>query len=54
MNNLNSTDWILIKRTDIIDLIQNAKDRRVPAELLEAMYQWLNEKNQLTNETDEI
>lgn len=54
MNELNSKDWILIKRQDYINLIENAKANDVPVELLEAIYKWLDDKNELSNEADEI
>jgi hypothetical protein len=51
MNDLNSNEWLLIKRQEYIDLIESAKKNNVDTELLQAIYKWLEQHNKL-NEND--
>jgi hypothetical protein len=45
MNELDTNEYILIRRKDYQDLIDGAKQDEVDTELLEAIYKWLNSHN---------
>ena len=47
MNELNSSEWLLIKKSEFIELIEGAREQDVDTTLLDAIYKWLNQHNKI-------